>query len=198
MRKVVTVGVTLLVALLLSACGNSSSSSKKSSSSSAKTEKLIDKTGTKDEKNEQLKKAKSEGFYLSGDTYHTNNLTYKITDKELRNSNDAGKNVLVLKMDITNTTTKKVDLQSDDALYTYIHAYQKTKNTEKKLDPGIIKSNADGSSPEQAREDASTSKLLPHKTVKGIMVFSLINSSQVKVTFSDKNYNEIFSKNYDF
>lgn len=171
------------IALVAAGCSSPSSSSSKSSSSE-KTTKAENKTSQKSGK-----------WSYKDDVFKTNDFTFKLTKNEVRDSETEGKKVLVVYTTVTNDSKKPQ--APEDVAYMYIHASQKTDKSEKELESGIVKLDDNGNNPLQTQADAMHDKLLPGKTVQGIMTFELVNDTPVKVNFENAIFSSIGSKTID-
>lgn len=189
MKKLITLGAAGLVAISLAGCGSSSSSNNSNNDNKVeKADKGRDTTNSNDNtfKNNVFTMAKE-------------NLSYKITGvKTYPSAGDQSKKTLVLECDITNNGKDPVDLGVKGNPYQYVHATQKTNNAEKDLQPGTIATDDNGNMPEQQREDTmNNSKVLPHKTVQGIISFDTVDNSPVTVSFENNDFQKIGQKTYD-
>lgn len=187
-NQVVSLGLTLVAALSLTACGNSSQ----------KTEKVKDATSEKTsskraESAVSVPKNDKEDWFFKRDVYYAGMETYKLTKSEIRDSSDTGKKVLVIYTDITNNSKKEQDPSN---VYMVVHAYQKNETSDVQLDPGMAATDDNGNNPLQKYEDGLNNKLLPGKTVTGVLVYSLKNTNEVTVKFSDADMNTIGKKTY--
>jgi hypothetical protein len=188
-NRVVSLGLTLVAALSLASCG----------SSPQKTEKAKDATTTKasSKKAESAVSVPSDDkgdWFFKKDIYYAGMETYKLTKSEIRDSAEDGKKVLVIYMDITNNSKKEQDPSN---IYMVVHAYQKNETSDVQLDPGAVALDDNGNNPLQQYEDGLHNKLLPGKTVTGVIEFALKNTNQVTVKFDNADMNTIGSKTYD-
>lgn len=126
MKKLATLGVTLLATMALSACGSSKANKSESSSSS-------------DTNTHTVKTQKKSDRYFKNNVLKLNDLTIKITKTEVILKGNEGNeyndgDVFAIWFDITNTSGKK-DISPLTASWIF-EATQSTKNTDKKLDVG--------------------------------------------------------------
>lgn len=186
MKKLITLGAAGLVALTLAGCG---SETKTNTNSNEKAEKTV--KGTTDSTSDNT-------FKDNTFTMAKEKVSYKITNvKTFPSAGDQNKKTIVLECDITNNGNEPADLAVKANPYTYVHASQKTNNAEKELQPGTIAIDDNGNNPEQAREDTmNSSKVLPHKTVQGMIAFDTVDDSSVTVTFENQIFKNIGSKTY--
>lgn len=189
-------GLIALIAIMFVGCGDDSSSSE--NNNSAKSEKTSNDKSIKTSKLMNSNNKNDNTYKNDTFTMEEEKLTYKITGvKWLPSAADENKKTLVLECDITNNGDKPVDLAVKGNPYTYIHATQKTENEEKQLQPGTLKLESDGNSPEQSRENTmNSSSVLPHKTAQGIIKFDTVNDSPVTVSFENEEFKVIGSKTY--
>lgn len=182
MKKITLLGTTALVALTLAGCGSTNNNTNHNENT-----KLENKASENDNtfKNNVFTMAKEK-------------VSYKITAvKWFASAGDQNKKTIVLECDITNNGNEPADLAAKANPYTYVHASQKTNNAEKELQPGTIAIDDNGNNPEQAREDTmNSSKVLPHKTVQGMIAFDTVDDSPVTVTFENQIFKNIGSKTY--
>ena len=183
MKKITLLGTTALVALTLAGCGSTNNNTNHNENT-----KLENKASENDNtfKNNVFTMAKEK-------------VSYKITAvKWFASAGDQSKKTMVLECDITNNGNEPADLSVKANPYTYVHASQKTSNAEKELQPGTIALDNNGNNPEQAREDTmNSSKVLPHKTVQGMIAFDTVDNSPVTVTFENQSFKVIGSKTYN-
>ncbi|GKQ42955.1 hypothetical protein RD055328_08780 [Companilactobacillus sp. RD055328] len=181
MKKLLSLALLAITIVSLTACS--------STSDSDKTDK-----GTQKVENKTKKQSK---WTFDGTTFTTKQGIYTITAVKKMPSAEDGKNVIVFEFDFKNNTKKEIDMMADNNWYVYVHATQKTKNSNKSLDPGTIGLDANANSLEQAREDVMTSdSVLPGKTVQGVASYTLVNDAPVKLKFSDEGFNTIATKEY--
>ncbi|WP_288531868.1 DUF5067 domain-containing protein [uncultured Secundilactobacillus sp.] len=156
MRKVVTMGATILATLTLAACGSKSADSSKDSSSdnnthTVKTEKKTDRS-------------------FENNVLKLNDMTVKITKTSVIPVGNKGneyskKPVFAIWFDVTNTSDKKltpVDVVS------VLQATQEGKNTDRKLDVGYA--------PDQKMVDIQSDSIKKGKTSKGAIAWELIDT----------------------
>lgn len=129
---------------------------------------------------------------LKGKTFNLKGVAYKITKIKVVPGTKDGKYTLVLETDITNHNKKPADLSAKYNPYEFVHAEQEKSNSIKQLNPGMSGTDENGDSYEEARSNVMTDeKVLPGKTVKGMIAFDLVNDKPVKIKFSDKDYKTI-------
>lgn len=129
---------------------------------------------------------------LKGKTFNLKGVAYKITKVKVVPGTKSGKYTLVLETDITNHNKKPADLSAKYNPYEFVHAEQKKSNSIKQLNPGMPGTDENGDSYEEARSNVMTDeKVLPGKTVKGMIAFDLVNDKPVKIKFSNKDYKTI-------
>ncbi|MHC9533181.1 DUF5067 domain-containing protein [Dellaglioa sp. L3N] len=190
MKKTLLITSLLLSTLLFTACGSSTPNDKKASSSqssSSKVEKASSrKTNPKDASNDK--------WSFKNNTFSAGILTYKFTKTEVSDSGlDDKSKVIVLHTDITNNSDKEQDPSN---IFMVLHAYQKTDTANKNLNPGSAPYDSEMNVPLQKENDALTDKLLPGKTTKAIIVFTLENTSDVTLKFSNSDFQTIGKKIY--
>lgn len=153
MKKIVTLGFTLLATVTLAACGNSSSSKKDSSSSSQNVHKVsTQKSPTKYFKNNVLKMTDIKMTI-------TKELVIKPGDK----GNEYGKKpVFAIWFDLQNTSNKKITPLD---VIPILEATQEGDSTDRKLDVGI--------SPDQKMTDIQDDVIKKGKTSKGAIAYEL-------------------------
>lgn len=158
-----------------------------SASSSESDENASSKKTTKD--------ASRNKWTYKNDVFSAGILTYKFTKSEVQ---DAGmgdnSKVLVLFTNITNNSDKE---QTPSNIYAVMHAYQKTDTANKDLNPGMAPMDDNAKVALQKESDALNDKLLPGKTTKAVIIFTLENTDKVTVTFDNANFNKIGSKVYN-
>lgn len=197
MKKLITLGVTMLAALSLAACG-SSNASKDSSSKPEKATK-VDSSKESSKKAESsskaaAKQADSESIPTTADAdwffsktknvFYAGNETMTLTKSEVRDGLEDGTKVLVIYCDILNNAKEEMDPSN---FYMVVHAKQKTDTSNVTLNPGMVKTDADGNNPLQAEDDALNNALLPGKTIHTALLFDLKNTNPVTVEFSDSD-----------
>ena len=134
----------------------------------------------------------SQNNTLKGKTFNLKGVAYKITKIKVVPATKEGQYTLVLETDITNHTKKAADLSAKYNPYEFVHAEQKKSSSIKQLNPGMPGTNENGDSYEETRSNVMTDeKILPGKTVKGMIAFDLVNDKPVKIKFSNKNYKTI-------
>ncbi|WP_251547923.1 DUF5067 domain-containing protein [Limosilactobacillus caecicola] len=184
MKKTITVAVALLTALSLSACGGKNANSKSGSSSSTENASSVKPSD----------QASNRTWTYKNNVFDAGVETYKFTKAEVRDSAEDGKKVLVLYCDITNNSKKEQDPSN---VYMVVHAYQKNDTSDVQLDPGEqTKLDANGNDPLQEQEDNLHNNLLPGKTTKAVMMFTLNNDKPVQVRFQNSNFDTIGTKTY--
>lgn len=184
MKKILSGIAVIACSIALVGCGNNSSKSQTSSSSSV-TKKS---SSVKPDPN-----ASERTWTYKNNVFDAGNETYKFTKWEVRDSADQGKKVLVLYCDVTNNSTKEMDPSN---VYMVVHAHQKNSTSDLELDPGMVALDENGDDPLQQYEDGLNNKLLPGKTVKAVMIFTLDNTNPVRVTFENPDFKVIGSKTY--
>lgn len=118
MKKVITIGATILAGLSLAACGNSSTSTNNGSSSS-------------------VEKAHSQ-YYFDGNTANLHDVKIHIDRVQFYQASEetGNKNLICFDYTITNKTDKDIDAIS--GWQAVFNAYQDNKNTEGKLEVGSL------------------------------------------------------------
>lgn len=210
MKKLITVGVTLLAALSLAACG-SSTSSKDSSSSKTKTEKAkkVDSSIESSKKAASASKASSKKadaesipttpdkpwFYSAAkNVFYAGNETMTFTKSEVRDGYDTGSKVLCVYVTILNNSKEEMDPSNFDMVLT---AKQKTDTSNVTLDPGTLKGDENGNDPLQSLEDNYNNSLLPGKTIQAVLLYKLQNTNPVSLEMSNENMDVIGTRTID-
>ena len=184
MKKIVTIGITVLAGLTLTACGNNKSNSASSKSSSTETASSVKPSD----------QASNRTWTYKNNVFDAGIETYRFTKSEVRDSSEDGKKVLVLYCDVTNNSKKE---QAPSNVYMVVHAYQKTDTSNVQLDPGMVALDENGNNPLKEQDDNLNNQLLPGKTVHAVMVYTLKNNNPVKVTFENPDFNTIGTKTYN-
>lgn len=201
MKKILTIGVTLLAAITLAACGSSSS---KSTDSSSKTEKATKVDSSKESSKKASSSSKAaddkaiptspdeDWFYSKDkDVFYAGNETMTFTKTEVRDGLDDGEKVLVVYANILNNSKEEQDPSN---FYMVLHAKQKTDTSNVDLDVGMLGINDDGTSPLQTEEDNLNNALLPGKTVPVVMMWTLVNTNDVTLEMSNADFTTIGTK----
>lgn len=196
-KKIGILALTTVLCLGLAACGSTKStdSGKKETKTEHKATKTKKKVSSSSSSVKPDPNASERPWTYKDDVYDAGIETYRFTDWEIRDGLESGKKAIVLYCDVTNNSTKEQDPSN---VYMVVHAYQKNETSDIALTPSSIALDDDGNNPLQQYEDALNNKLLPGKTVKAVMIFTLDNTKNpVKVTFEDPEFNVIGSKNYN-
>lgn len=180
LKKVILVGAAALLAVSATAC--SSSSSKDSSSKKPETA----------QKAKNLNSTKKWSY--SNHIFKTSKLIYKITKTEVQPGLEDGKNNLVLYVDVTNNSKKEHEPVD---VYAYVHATQKTSTSKVELDPGVGHVDDQGNNQLEQETENMNNKLLPGKSVKGVILFELKNNTPVTVRYEDYLFNKVGSEVYN-
>ena len=176
--------------MLLAGCGVNTSHTKTSSNvSKVSTSKVVKSSSSvKPDPNASERK-----WTYKNNVFDAGNETYKFTGWDVMNSFNGDKKVLVLYCDVTNNSTKEM-IPSN--VYMVVDAFQKNEASNMRLNSGMVECDENGNDPLQQYEDAMSNKLLPGKTVKGVMLFELNNDNPVRVEFSNSESEIIGIKNY--
>lgn len=163
MKKIITIGATILAGLSLAACGNNSTSSSNKATTSS--QQLHGK------------------YYFDGTTANLQDVKIKIIDVKFYQGNDStdGKNLIAFEYEITNKTDKDID--AINGWQTVFNAYQDNKNTEGKLEVGPLPANT---SDEILHDQDQTIK--KGGTVKCIAAYELDSNSKPVVLKATKGY----------
>ncbi|EKW99526.1 DUF5067 domain-containing protein [Ligilactobacillus saerimneri] len=186
----------LLLCLGLAACGaqKNTTTSKKETKTEHKTSKIKKKVSSSSSSVTPDPKASERPWTYDHDVYDAGIETYRFTKWEVRDSSQKDKKALVLYCDVTNNSTKEQDPSN---VFMVVHAFQKNETSDVQLDPGTVSLDNNGNNPLQKYDDGLHNMLLPGKTVKAVMVFTLNNDKPVRVTFEDPEFNVIGVKNYN-
>lgn len=193
-HKIFYIALSTLSLFALAGCSNHSNS--KPTAEKADTSKVtkIKKTKVPAENAKPDKNAKNRTWTYKNNVYDAGIETYTFTKSEVRDSAEPGKKILVLYCNVRNNYTKEEDPSN---VYMVVHANQKTSTSNVQLAPAAsTKLDDNGNDPLQKYIDNMQNKLLPGKTVKAVMMWTLKNDNPVKITFQDPNFNEIGSKTY--
>lgn len=176
--------------MLLAGCRVNTSHTKTSSNvSKVSTSKVVKSSSSvKPDPNASERK-----WTYKNNVFDAGNETYKFTGWDVMNSFNGDKKVLVLYCDVTNNSTKEM-IPSN--VYMVVDAFQKNEASNMRLNSGMVECDENGNDPLQQYEDAMSNKLLPGKTVKGVMLFELNNDNPVRVEFSNSESEIIGIKNY--
>lgn len=188
--------LSLLLCLGLAACGTqkNTTTSKKETKTEHKTSKIKKKISSSSSSVTPDPNASERPWTYAHDVYDAGIETYRFTKWEVRDSSQEDKKALVLYCDVTNNSTKEQDPSN---VFMVVHAFQKNETSDVQLDPGTVSLDNDGNNPLQKYDDGLHNMLLPGKTVKAVMVFTLNNDKPVRVTFEDPEFNVIGVKNYN-
>lgn len=181
------------IAFLIAACGIalagcSTNTNKTESSSSSSSSSVSRSSSVKPDPN-----ASERTWTYKNNIFDAGNETYRFTKWDVMDSVDEGKKVLVLYCDVTNNSTKEMDPSN---VYMVVHAYQKNATSDVQLDPGMVKPDENGNDPLQQYEDGLHNNLLPGKTVKAVMLFTINNDKPVRLEFENPNFETIGTKTY--
>ncbi|MDM8220011.1 DUF5067 domain-containing protein [Limosilactobacillus mucosae] len=181
------------IAFLIAACGIalagcSTNTNKTESSSSSSSSSVSRSSSVKPDPN-----ASERTWTYKNNIFDAGNETYRFTKWDVMDSVDEGKKVLVLYCDVTNNSTKEMDPSN---VYMVVHAYQKNATSDVQLDPGMVKPDENGNDPLQQYEDGLHNNLLPGKTVKAVMLFTINNDRPVRLEFENPNFETIGTKTY--
>lgn len=190
MKKALLVTGLLLSTLIFTACGSSTSSDKKADSSQASSSKVEKASSSKT----NPKDASNDKWSFKNNTFAAGILTYKFVKSEVSDSGlDDKSKVIVLHTDITNNSDKEQDPSN---IFMVLHAYQKTDTANKDLNPSSAPYDSDMNVPLQKENDALNDKLLPGKTVRAVIVYTLENKNDVTLKFSNADFKTIGEKIY--
>lgn len=178
----------LIVACGIALTGCSTNTNKTESSSSSSSSSISSSSSVKPDPN-----ASERTWTYKNNVFDAGNETYKFTKWDVMDSVDEGKKVLVLYCDVTNNSTKEMDPSN---VYMVVHAYQKNATSDVQLDPGMVKPDENGNDPLQQYEDGLHNNLLPGKTVKAVMLFTINNDKPVRLEFENPNFETIGTKTY--
>ncbi len=176
-------GIILASSTLLTACGNNDTKE----NTTNKTEKA---SSIKKSESSSSTKVGSDGWTYKNDVFKAGILTYKIDNSEVGTDSDGSK-VLFIHTTVTNNTNKEQDPSN---IYMVLHAKQKTETANKELDVGMDITDDEGNYIHQAEDDALNDSLLPKKTTKAVMMFTLVNDSPVTLEFSNSDFDIIGTK----
>lgn len=190
MRKIkgFSLGALVIVcSMLLVGCGSSTSKTKSSSSTSSS---IVSKSSSSVKPDPN---ASDRTWTYKNNVFDAGNETYRFTKWSVMDSVNEGKKTLVLYCDVTNNSTKEMDPSN---VYMVVHAYQKNSTSDIKLDPGMVANDENGNDPLQQYEDGLNNKLLPGKTVKAVITFTINNANPVRVEFENSDFETIGTKTY--
>lgn len=186
-RFLFTVGAGLIM-LSVTGCSNN----KSNANSSSKSEIIKKNSNVKKKKAPKPSaNAKNRTWTYKNNVFDAGIETYTFTKSEIMDSQTPGKKLLVLYCNVRNNSNKEQDPSN---VYMVVHAYQKTKTSDVKLNPGIAKLDNNGNDPLQKYSDNLNNKLLPGKTVKACLAYDLKNTNPVKITFENSNFETIGTK----
>lgn len=172
--------------------GGSKDESKSSSTASTSTSKSSSSAEKAENKTSDVSDKK---WTFKNDVFDAGNMTYKITKSEVVDgAGDPGTKVLVMYMDVTNNSDKEMDPSN---VYMVMHAFQNNDTSKVQLNPGMVALDDQANSPVQAEEDAMHNSLLPGKTATVVAVYQLENTNEVKVEFSNSDFQKIGTKTYN-
>lgn len=206
MKKLITLGVTMLAALTLAACGSNSSS--KDSSSKPEKASQVDSSKESSKKAASSSKASSKKadsaaipttpdkpwFYSAAkNVFYAGNETMTFTKSEVRDGYDDGTKVLCVYVTILNNSKDEMDPSNFDMVLT---AKQKTDTSNVTLDPGTLKTDANGNDPLQALEDNYNNSLLPGKTIQAVLLYKLQNTNPVSLEMTNETMDVIGTKTF--
>lgn len=178
-KKIMLVGAAALLAVGATACSDSSSKDTSKKPETAKKAKDVNS---------------NKKWSYSDHTFKTSKLTYKITKAEVQPGLEDGKNNLVLYVDVTNNSKKEHEPVD---VYAYVHATQKTSTSKVELDPGVAHVDDQGNNQLEQETENMNNKLLPGKSVKGVILFELKNNTPVTVRYEDYLFNKVGSEVYN-
>lgn len=181
------------IAFLIMACGIalagcSTNTDKAKSSSSSSSSSVSKSSSVKPDPN-----ASERTWTYKNNVFDAGNETYRFTKWDVMDSADQGKKILVLYCDVTNNSTKEMDPSN---VYMVVGAYQKNETSDVQLTPGMAALDENGNNPLQQYEDGLYNKLLPGKTVKAVMTFTINNDKPVRLEFENPNFETIGTKTY--
>lgn len=181
------------IAFLIMACGIalagcSTNTNKAKSSSSSSSSNVSRSSSVKPDPN-----ASERTWTYKNNVFDAGNETYRFTKWDVMDSVDEGKKILVLYCDVTNNSTKEMDPSN---VYMVVGAYQKNETSDVQLTPGMAALDENGNNPLQQYEDGLYNKLLPGKTVKAVMTFTINNDKPVRLEFENPNFETIGTKTY--
>lgn len=192
-KKIGILALTTVLCLGLAACGSTkrTDSGKKETKTEHKATKTKKKVSSSSSSVKPDPNASERPWTYKDGVYDAGIETYRFTKWEVRDALEDGKKALVLYCDITNNSTKEQDPSN---IYLVVQAYQKNDTSDVDLNTSTGLPNDEL----QQYSKALYNKLLPGKTVKAVMIFTLDNTKNpVKVTFEDPEFNVIGSKNYN-
>lgn len=185
MRKSIAF-LIMVCGIALAGCSTNTDKAKSSSSSSSSS--VARSSSVKPDPN-----ASERTWTYKNNVFDAGNETYKFTKWDVMDSVDEGKKILVLYCDVTNNSTKEMDPSN---VYMVVGAYQKNETSDVQLTPGMAALDENGNNPLQQYEDGLYNKLLPGKTVKAVMTFTINNDKPVRLEFENPNFETIGTKTY--
>ncbi|WP_203624615.1 DUF5067 domain-containing protein [Lacticaseibacillus sp. 866-1] len=203
MKKLITVGVTMLAALSLTACASGSSSKKSgsnekassvnSSSAAKSSSKKASSSSKKAANGASIPTTADKEWFVKDNVFYAGNETMTFTKSEVRDGLDSGTKVLVIYTTIRNNSGKEQDPSN---FYMVLHAKQKNDTSNVSLDPGMLGLDDNGNSPLQTYEDNLNNSLLPGKTVTAVLEYELKNTNPVTLEISNDSFDTIGTKTY--
>lgn len=163
MKKIITLGVTVLAGLSLAACGNNKTNSTSTSTTSSK--------------------ATHGKYYFDGTVANASDVKIKITDVKFYKGDESSnnKNLIAFEYEITNKSDK--DINAIEGWQAIFNAYQDNKNTEGKLKVGPLPNNTS----EQILHDQDQT-IKKNGTVKCIAAYELDSNSKPVILKATKGY----------
>lgn len=152
-----------------------------------------DSSSNKSKSNDSNKKITSDDAWtFKNDNYITENSIYHFTGYHFF-KDMSGKNSIAIEFDYTNASDKEQNPLDD--LTFHVNAKQKTETHDKDLMPAYPY-NSDSKLEDEDRNNNMSGNILPHKTVQGVVSYSLVNNSKITLRFDDSAGNKIGTKSY--